>query len=285
MFLASGLFPASWVGNTPFQLPFGVELVVYVVATLVCLAILATVLRNTRADRRNGRAGSGSASRWTTQDLLVVAIIGVLLEVYDNLIGDQFVTPLTQGIPFAHAFALNDLPYLFLLMVGIAIIRKPGATTALVFLNFLLMQLLYGSGESSPLWWPYGLMQGVFVDLYLLLRRGRVFSSSGSGAVVEGFVMGALRAVPAVVVASAVFQPLLNGATRTGTYILLYGVCNLLGNGAAAAISAPLAIRVARTVNPAVGYGEATAPNLVGTTHAEHNLRGTEPIDVEEARS
>jgi hypothetical protein len=284
MLLASGLFPASWVGNTPFQLPLGGEVVVYVVATLVCLVILAAVLRHTRAARKSDRAGGGSASRWTTQDLLVVAIIGVLLEVYDNLIGDQFVTPLTQGIPFAHAFALNDLPYMFLLTVGIAIIRKPGATTALVFLNFLLMQLLYGSGESSPLWWPYGLMQGVFVDLYLLLRRGRVFSSSGSGAVVEGFVIGALRAVPAVVIASAVFKPLLNGATETGTYILLYGVCNLVGNGVEAAISAPLAIRVARTVNPAVGYGESAAFTSE-TAQADHNRPGTEHTGVEEARN
>ena len=60
--------------------------------------------------------------------------MGVLLEVYDNLIGDQFITPIINLIPFGHAFALNDLPYMFLLMTGIALIRKPGAAAALILL-------------------------------------------------------------------------------------------------------------------------------------------------------
>lgn len=264
--LSSSLFPDSWVGRTPFQLPLPVEVVAYIVVTLVCLGILGLVVQANRQRRRRGMPGW----RWTTQDLLVIAILGVLLEVYDNLIGDQFVTPLTQAIPFTHAFALNDLPYMFLLMVGIAIIRKPGAATALVFLNFLLMQLLYGGGESSPLYWPYGLLQGVFVDLYLVLRRGNVFSSAGPRAMVEGLVMGALRAVPAVTISSALIHPLLDGATETGAFILLYSVFNLVGNGIEAAITAPLAIRVARTVNPAVGYGDAdlAAPSPAGQVEA-----------------
>lgn len=250
--LASGLFPDSWVGKTPFQLPFAIEVIAYIIVALICLGILAFVVQVGRRRRRLGLPGS----RWATHDLIVIAVLGVLLEVYDNLIGDQFVTPLTEAIPFSHAFALNDLPYMFLLMVGIAIVRKPGVATALVFLNFLLMQLLYGGGESSPLYWPYGLLQGVFVDLYLALRPGNVFSSSGLRAMIEGFVMGALRAVPAVTVASALIHPLLDGTTETGQYILLYSVFNLVGNGLAAGITAPLAIRVARTVNPAVGYGD-----------------------------
>lgn len=69
--------------------------------------------------------------------------MGVLLELYDNLIGDQFVTPITSLLPFGHLLALNDLPYMFLLMVGIALIHKPGVATGLVFVNFLLMQALY----------------------------------------------------------------------------------------------------------------------------------------------
>lgn len=51
--------------------------------------------------------------RWTTQDILVLAILGVLLEVYDNLIGDQFITPVLKLLPFPdiiHDFAINDLP-------------------------------------------------------------------------------------------------------------------------------------------------------------------------------
>lgn len=251
MHVVAGLFPSSWTGNISFKLPFAANLIVYLVIVAVCLTILAQVFWY---NRRQGRATS--TWRWTTQDIIVIAILGVLLEVYDNLIGDQFITPLVQGIPLAHAFAVNDLPYMFLLMTGIAIVRKPGSATALVFLNFLLMQLLYGGSESSPLFWPYGLLQGVFVDLYLLSRRGKAFSRPGWPSVRDGLAMGALRAVPAVTLQTAVIQPLLSGAYQTGAYILLYSAFNLIGNGLEAGITAPLAIRVARTVNPSVGYDD-----------------------------
>lgn len=244
---------AASIGNTPFQLPFAINVVVYVALVLISVGIVALFVVRTRAHATTGRP-SGSRGRWTTQDILVVAIMAVLLEVYDNLIGDQFITPIIQAIPFAHQLAANDLPYMFLLMTGVAIIRKPGAATAMVFLNFLLMQLLYGGSESSPLYWPYGLLQGVFIDLYILARRGRVFSRSGAPAVVDGLVMGALRAFPATAAQSAVIMPLLSGVTKTGSAILIYVVLNTIGNGLGAGITAPLAIRVARTVDPAAGY-------------------------------
>jgi hypothetical protein len=251
MHVEAGLFPSNWTGNIPFKLPFAANLIVYLLIIVVCLTVLATVFRYNRR-----QVTATSWWRWTTQDIIVIAILGVLLEVYDNLIGDQFITPLVQGIPLAHAFAVNDLPYMFLLMTGIAIVRKPGSATALVFLNFLLMQLLYGGSESSPLYWPYGLLQGVFVDLYILSRRGRVFSRPGWPSVRDGLAMGALRAFPAVTAQSAIITPLLSGATQTGAYILLYSAFNLIGNGLEAGITAPLALRVARTVNPSVGHEE-----------------------------
>jgi hypothetical protein len=105
-----------------------------------------------------------------------------------------------------------------------------------------------------------------------------VFSSSGWVAVLEGFVMGALRAVPAGLIVLAVFRPLLSGATHTGTYIVLYCVFNLVGNGLEAAITAPLAIRVARTVNPAVGYGEGSVPGVNDVSDGGHG--GTRPEEA-----
>lgn len=261
----AGLFPKSLTGDTPFQLPFAANVVVYLIIVAVCVAALALVFRHTR---RGGRRG-GLSRRWTTQDILVIAILGVLLEVYDNLIGDQFITPLTEGIPFAHAFAINDLPYMFLLITGIAIVPKPGAATALVFLNFLLMQLLYGGAESSPLFWPYGLLQGIFIDLYLLARGGRAFGRTGTRAVLDGLAMGALRAFPATAAQAAIITPLLSGTTKTGTYILLYTATNVLGNAVEAGISAPLALRVARTVDPSVGFGEVDDATRMGPPTTE----------------
>ncbi|CAA7600392.1 ABC-type cobalt transport system, permease component [Acididesulfobacillus acetoxydans] len=179
--MVQSLIPKSWIGTTTIQFPFAVNVAAYICIWAVCLVSLYFVWKRPKK--------LGFLQHWTTQDILMVAIMGVLLEVYDNLIGDQFITPIIQLIPFGHAFALNDLPYMFLLMVGVAVIRKPGAATAMVFLNFLLMQLLYGGTEASVLFWPYGIMQGVFLDLFMVLRRGKVFTA-GSNVFLDGLVMG-----------------------------------------------------------------------------------------------
>jgi hypothetical protein len=217
--------------QTTVQFPFAVNLTVYIILTAIALAGLYFIWQRGKA--------AGFVMRWTTQDILILAIMGVLLEVYDNLIGDQFVTPIITLLPAGdvlHDLALNDIPYMFLLMVGIALIRKPGVATAMVFLNFLLMQLLYPGSKSSVLWWPYGLYQGLLVDVYIVLRGPQIFAKPDRRSILDGFIMGAVRAVPAVTISSAIMGPLLTGETET------------FGNGAAAAIWAPVAIFIARSV-------------------------------------
>ena len=144
--------------------------------------------------------------------------------------------------------ALNDLPYMFLLMVGIALIRKPGVATGLVFVNFLLMQVLYPGDKSSALWWQYGIYQGLLVDVYIAARGPQIFTKANLTSVRDGLVMGALRAVPAVTIATALLGPLFTCDTRTFGSIVIYSLLNLIGNGVEAAISAPLAIRIAQSV-------------------------------------
>jgi len=93
------------------------------------------------------------------------------------------------------------------------------------------------------------------VDLYFVLRGRRVFAA-GSGVrqiVIDGLIMGALRAVPAVTIQSAILGTFIEGETRTLAYILFYSLFNLLGNGVEAGVLAPLAVRVARSVNPGAG--------------------------------
>lgn len=226
------------------QFPTTVNLILYIVLWIVALGGLAFVFVRGRA--------AGFNMRWTTQDILVLAVMGVLLEVYDNLIGDQFITPVLKLLPASdiiHDLALNDIPYMFLLMVGIAIIRKPGVATALVFLNFLLMQLLYGSDKSSVLWWQYGIFQGLFVDMYFVSRGKHIFEKADGRAIVDGLIMGALRAVPAVTISSALLGPFLVGDTTTFGDIFLNSSLNLVGNGLAAGLLSPLAIRVAQSIN------------------------------------
>lgn len=239
------LIPKSWIGAASVHLPYGVNIAAYIIIWAIALIGLYLLWKRPQH--------LGIAVKWSTQDILIVAIMGVLLEVYDNLIGDQFITPIISLIPFGHAFALNDLPYMFLLMVGVAMIRKPGAATAMVFLNFLLMQLLYGGSESGILWWPYGIFQGLFVDLHFVLRGGRAFARGGASVFWDGLAMGALRAVPAAFVQQIILGPFLSGWTVTAGYVFWYALFNMIGNGLEAAISAPLALRVARSVNQNAG--------------------------------
>ena len=232
------------VWDTTVQFSPTVNLVVYIALWAIIAGGLAFIFVRGRA--------AGFNMRWTTQDILILAVMGVLLEVYDNLIGDQFITPVLKLLPASdviHDLALNDIPYMFLLMVGVALIRKPGVATALVFLNFLLMQLLYGSDKSSVLWWQYGLYQGLFVDIYFVLRGKQIFAKANRQAIIDGLVMGALRAVPAVTISSALIGPFLNGDTTTFGDIFLNSTLNLVGNGLAAGLLAPLAIRVAQSIN------------------------------------
>jgi len=250
--------------NTTVQFPPTVNLILYIALWVVIAAGITFIFVRGRA--------AGFNMRWTTQDILMLAVMGVLLEVYDNLIGDQFITPVLKLLPASdiiHDLALNDIPYMFLLMVGIALIRKPGVAVALVFLNFLLMQLLYGSDKSSVLWWQYGIYQGLFVDIYFVARGKQIFQQANGRAIVDGLVMGALRAVPAVTISSALVGPFLNGDTTTFGDIFLNSSLNLVGNGLAAGLLAPLAIRVAQSINQNATV-EASAdasvtPALAGT--------------------
>src|SRR5260370_14709358 len=150
-------------------------------------------------------------ARWTTQDILIVAALGVLLEVYDNIIGDQLIGPLLNPIPGADFSQIQDLPYLFLLMVGVALVRKPGCVTAMIFVNFLLSQLLFGSGHGA-LDWTDGITQGIFCDLYIAARGGRGF---GRGArplsmLIDGFMIGMPRGAPNAFLTYCSFDPYRN---------------------------------------------------------------------------
>jgi ABC-type cobalt transport system, permease component len=196
--------------------------------------------------------------RWTTQDLLIVAALGVLLEVYDNIIGDQLIKPLLNPIPGAEFLQLHDLPYMFLLMVGVALVRKPGCVTAMVFVNFLLAQLLFGSGHGA-LDWTDGLTQGIFCDVYIVARRGGVYRRGAStlAMVLDGFMIGLLRGGPNAFLTDWTFDPYLNATYYTWLQMWNDTWSNGLFNGIEAAVSAPLAYRVAVSVVPSLGARRA----------------------------
>jgi ABC-type cobalt transport system, permease component len=201
--------------------------------------------------------------RWTTQDILIVAALGVLLEVYDNIIGDQFIKPIVDVIPGADLLQLHDLPYMFLLMVGVALVRKPGCVTAMVFINYLLAQLLFGSGHGA-LDWTDGFTQGIFCDLYIVARRGRVYAPGSSvwAMVIDGFIIGGLRGGPNAFLTDWTFDPYLNSIYYTWYQMWTDTWSNWIGNGVEAAISAVLALRVARAVIPSIGARQRSATDV-----------------------
>ncbi len=197
--------------------------------------------------------------RWTTQGILIVAALGVLLEVYDNIIGDQFITPLLGGgNSVLHFLQLHDLPYMFLLMVGVALVRKPGCVTAMVFINFLLAALLFGSGHGV-LDWTDGLTQGIFCDLYIVARGGKVFGPAATplSMALDGLAIGILRGGPNAFLGDFNFDPYLNASYSTWLQMWQDTWSNGLFNGLEAAVSAVLAQRVAMAVIPSLGIGKA----------------------------
>ena len=209
----------------------GSEAFWYWIVWAVCIAGVAIVLWAALRSKR--------WARWTTQDILIVAALGVLLEVYDNIIGDQFIGPLLSAVPGADFLQIQDIVYMFLLMVGVALVRKPGCVTAMVFVNFLLSQLLFGSGHGA-LDWTDGLTQAIFCDLYIVARRGGVFKSGASvmSMVVDGFAIGVLRGGPNAFLTDWSFDPYLNATYYTWLQMWNDTWSNGLFNGIEAAISA-----------------------------------------------
>jgi hypothetical protein len=244
--------PIALLANSTVRLSQGWNAVIYVAIWAACIAGIGIVLWAALRSKR--------FARWTTQDLLIVSALGVLLEVYDNIIGDQFIKPILNPIPGAEFLQLHDLPYMFLLMVGVALVRKPGCVTAMVFVNFLLAQLLFGSGHGV-LDWTDGLTQGIFCDVYIVARGGRVFGPGASrwSMVMDGFFIGLLRGGPNALLGDLSFDPYLNATYYTWLQMWNDTWSNGLFNGIEAAISAPLAHRIAVAVMPSLGARRARA--------------------------
>jgi hypothetical protein len=240
----------AMVANSTIRLSPGWNGVFYWGLWAVCIICIGIVLW--------AALKSPKWARWTTQDILIVAALGVLLEVYDNIIGDQIIGPLLNPIPGADFSQVQDLPYLFLLLVGVALVRKPGCVTAMIFVNFLLSQLLFGSGHGA-LDWTDGLTQGIFCDMYIVARRGGVFASGASrlSMVVDGFAIGLLRGAPNAFLTDWTFDPYLNATYYTWLQMWNDTWSNGLFNAIEGGVSAVLAHRVAVSVVPSLGAKRA----------------------------
>jgi hypothetical protein len=264
------------LGNSTIKLSFAWNTFYFWGVWAICIVGLGVVLwAALRSDRWQ---------RWTTQDILIVAALGVLLEVYDNIIGDQFIGPLLNPIPGADFLQVQDLVYMFLLMVGVALVRKPGCVTAMVFINFLLAQLLFGSGHGA-LDWTDGLTQAIFCDLYIVARRGRVYAPGATvwSMAIDGLMIGILRGGPNAFLTDWTFDPYLNSTYYTWLQMWNDTWSNGLFNGIEAAISAPLALRVARSVVPSIGGRRARTAGEVDPFAEQPVTAASAAVSVKES--
>jgi hypothetical protein len=128
----------------------------------------------------------------------------------------------------------------------------------MVFVNFLLSQLLFGSGHGA-LDWTDGLTQGIFCDMYIVARRGGVFASGASklSMVVDGFFIGLLRGGPNAFLTDWTFDPYLNATYYTWLQMWNDTWSNGFFNAIEGGVSAILAHRVAVSVVPSLGAKRA----------------------------
>jgi hypothetical protein len=269
--LAASTHLHGWLYDT-FAPPNWVRALLYVATWLVM--IVGVYLVFVRSVRRN------KANRWNTQDVFVLAILSVLLLAWDSFLNDQLFGPIVSAIPifgnFLNWIQLPDLPYMFIVMVAVATIRKPGTVTAVIFVKRVLGEILFSTHGLNFANWPDALNEGIFADLYILWR-GDAFLAEVKAYLLDGFVIGVLRAGPNVIIGDAVLDPFLNGQVHTiasfvGTNLAGGGgvLGNALGNGIEAAVTAPLAVRVARSVGVLSGYQPASrrskgTPALAGS--------------------
>ena len=69
---------------------------------------------------------------------------------------------------------------------------------------------------------------------------------------------------PAAFVQQIFLGPFLGGWSVTAGYIIWYALFNMIGNGLEAGITAPFAIRVARSVNQSAGQDYTVSDHSVG---------------------
>jgi hypothetical protein len=92
------MFSDLW--QTAVQFPFAVNVTVYVILIVIAIAGLYFIWVRGRA--------AEFTMRWTTQDILILAIMGVLLEVYDNLIGNGAAAAIWAPVAIFIARSVNQ---------------------------------------------------------------------------------------------------------------------------------------------------------------------------------
>ncbi|MHA1589735.1 MAG: hypothetical protein ACTSVA_03905 [Candidatus Njordarchaeales archaeon] len=204
----------------------------------------------------------GFFSIFTTLDLVSIAMIGAAMTVWVQILGRQFIFPITDRIPFAYNFAVADFPYVLLLITAIALVKKPGTASLTLFIYNIVSEI--GWYGINPLWWAYPFAQGLPVDLYLLIRGQAVFTNKPIFfrykipeeefestpdipvlRIIDGFIIGLLRGFFMQISLYTVFYPNLFRLEYLWEYTFWWIIIPWsIGNAISAAISVPIAEKI-----------------------------------------
>lgn len=194
----------------------------------------------------------GESVRWTTKDIITLVILSVICMVFNSVLNDRLVGPLVKSIPLIGSAAsflhLKDFPLLFFFLLTVALIRKPGAIVAMLFIKFVLEQLIFGGSGINPLDWPSSISQGLFVELYLIARNNKALLQRKL-IFLDAVLICMVKDVP-----PALYKPLIGDQVFHGKVTTVLSVANdvwshMLGHSILAVLLIPLVIQVAKSLN------------------------------------
>ncbi len=245
--------------NVPGEIPWEIVVVYFLAATATAFYL--------------GRRGGG-LRRFSTLDLVYIAVGGALAVVWEFNVGSLIRTPSFIDIGF--------LGRLFILLIVTALVRKVGAGMLTMFVfNLLSDQFHYGYG-GEPMFFVYEcLTYGLFVDLLISITGGKIFgigvaqpvgqkvtekagpvtvgaralSPNTSGilsptvlAVIEGAIIGFLMAFPDPLFYGGFFNPFLYGGVVDWGRILFNIASFIPLDTLVGALSGVVALRVSRVI-------------------------------------
>jgi len=178
--------------NIPGELPW--ELVAaYFIITPIVLYILAKK--------------EGVIKKFTTLDYVYMGIGAAIATVWEFFIGSF----LNRAIAISYV----DVAFwgrMFILIITVAIIRKFGAgILSLVIFDVLADAVHYG-WAGQPLFFIYeGLTYGLFIDLIIVLTKGRPFEGNKIFVAIQGAIVGFLWSLPDPLLWEGFLKPFIYG--------------------------------------------------------------------------
>ncbi|MFT8316353.1 MAG: hypothetical protein ABF633_19180 [Clostridium sp.] len=194
----------------------------------------------------------GESTRWTTKDIITLAILSVILMVFNSVVNDRLLGPVFKSIPFIGGAVdflhLKDFPLWFFFLLAVVLVRKPGAIIAIFFIKYVLEQLIYGGSGINPLDWPVAIFQGLFVELYLISRRGKALLQPKL-LFVDAILLCLLKEIPADFYKPIIGSPVIHGKVTTVLSVINDVGSHIIGVSIVAVILIPLVIQVAKSLN------------------------------------